>query len=104
MTYGPGGRPALDAALLSVLTSAGVAGVFCVLFVTGLVYPKPVVTDLKAEISELKRDRDAQRERADVAIAAAQGTRDILAALQAGARLGISAADRPDATGAANGT
>lgn len=76
-----------DSALLSVLSSAGVAGVFCVLFICGLIYPRSVVSDLKEENSELKADRDSQRDRADAAVAAMQATRDVLAAMQAGFQL-----------------
>jgi hypothetical protein len=73
-----------DSALISILTSGGVAGVFCVLFVASLIYPKPVVTDLKAEITELKEALQAERDRADTAVAAASATRDLLAAIQIG--------------------
>jgi hypothetical protein len=76
-----------DSALLSILSSAGVAGVFCVLFICGLVFPKSVVDDLKEENRELKDDRDAQRDRADTATATAQASRDVLSALQAGIRM-----------------
>jgi hypothetical protein len=76
-----------DSALLSVLSSAGVAGVFCVLFICGLIFPKSVVDDLREENRELKDDRDAQRDRADTAIATAQASRDVLTALQAGIRM-----------------
>lgn len=76
-----------DSALLTVLTSAGVAGVFCVLFICGLIYPRPVVTDLKAEITELKEALEAERDRANTAVAAASATRDIMAAIQLGQNL-----------------
>jgi len=76
-----------DSALLSILSSAGVAGVFCILFILGLVFPRAVVTDLKEENRELKADRDSQRERADAAIAAMQATRDVMAAIQAGIQM-----------------
>lgn len=78
----------MDSSLASILAGAGVAGVFCILFVLGWVYPRSVVTDLKAELAELKADRDAQRERADAASAATSATRDILAAIQLGQNLG----------------
>lgn len=73
-----------DSALISVLSSAGVAGVFCILFICGFIYPRSVVDDLKEENSELKADRDSQRDRADAAVAAMQATRDVLTAMQAG--------------------
>ena len=58
-----------------------------VLFIMGLIYPKAVVTDLKAELAEVKQDRDQQRERADTAVTALQGTKDVLAAIQFGRNL-----------------
>lgn len=76
-----------DSALISVLTSAGVAGVFCVLFVTGIIFPRSVVSDLKEENRELKGALEAERDRANAAVAAASATRDILAAIQAGKEL-----------------
>lgn len=76
-----------DSALINILISAGVAGVFCALFVLGLIYPKPVVTDLKAEKAALEQALAAERERADAAVAAAQASRDVMTALQAGIRL-----------------
>lgn len=77
-------RPVPDSALLSILASAGVAGVFCVLFVCGLVFPKFIVDDLKAEIGELKEALEAERDRANASVAGASATRDILAAIQLG--------------------
>jgi Na+-transporting methylmalonyl-CoA/oxaloacetate decarboxylase gamma subunit len=76
-----------DSALISVLSGSGVAGVFCVLFITGLIYPKSVVTDLKEENAELKQAVAAERDRADTAVATAQSARDLMAALQAGIRM-----------------
>jgi len=73
-----------DSALISILTSAGVAGVFCVLFVIGAVFPRSVVSDLKAELAELKQALEAERDRANTAVAATSTTRDILAAIQLG--------------------
>lgn len=74
----------MDTALLTVLSSAGVAGVFCTLFVIGAIFPRSVVTDKNAEIAELKEALGAERARADSAVAATSATRDILAALQIG--------------------
>ncbi len=76
-----------DSALISILTSAGVAGVFCVLFIVGLIYPRPVVTDKDKQIAELKEALAAERDRANTAVAAATVTRDILAAIQVGQHL-----------------
>jgi len=73
-----------DSALLSILTGSGVAGVFCVLFIIGAIFPRSVVTDKSAEIAELKEALEAERDRANTAVAAASATRDILAAIQIG--------------------
>jgi len=78
----------MDSTLVTLLTGAGVAGVFCVLFVLGIIFPRTVVNDLKAENAELKAELEAQRDRADTAVAAASATRDILAAIQVGRSLG----------------
>lgn len=76
-----------DSALVTLLTGTGVCGVFCVLFIIGAVFPRSVVTDLKAENAELKASVEAERERANTAVAAASATRDILAAIQIGREL-----------------
>jgi Na+-transporting methylmalonyl-CoA/oxaloacetate decarboxylase gamma subunit len=77
-----------DSALLSILTSAGVAGVFCVLFIIGAIVPRFVVNDLKAELAEKAATIEAERDRANAAVAAASATRDILAAIQLGRSIG----------------
>lgn len=84
-----------SAALLSIVTGSGVAGAFCVLFILGLVYPRPVVTDLKAENAELKQALEAERDRANAAVAAASATRDILAAIQVGRSIGAPPGNSP---------
>lgn len=76
-----------DSALITILSSAGVAGVFCVLFITGLIVPRAIAADLKAEIAELKEALEAERTRANTSVAAASATRDILAAIQIGQTL-----------------
>lgn len=77
-----------ETALVSVLTGSGVAGVVVVLFVIGWIYPRSVVEDLRAERNELTRRIEAERDRSDAAVAAAQTTRDVLQALQAGISMG----------------
>lgn len=74
--------------VIPLITGSGVAGVFCVLFVLGLIFPRPVVTDLKAEITELKQALAEERHRASASVAAASATKDILAAIQLGQELG----------------
>jgi hypothetical protein len=85
----------MDSALISVLSSAGVAGVFCILFIFGLIAPKFVVEDLKSEVAELKEALEAERDRANASVAAASATRDVLAAIQLGRSIGAKAADGP---------
>ena len=85
----------VDSTLLTVLTSAGVAGVFCILFVCGLIAPKFVVDDLKSEIAELKEALEAERDRANASVAAASATRDVLAAIQLGRSIGTKVAEGP---------
>jgi len=74
----------VDSALMSVLTGSGVAGVFCLLFILGWIVPKHVYDDLKAESAQKDATIQAERDRADSAVAAAQATRDIMAAIQFG--------------------
>lgn len=69
---------------MSILTGSGVAGVFCVLFIIGIVFPRGVVEDLREENKELKAALESERDRANAAVTAATATRDILAAIQYG--------------------
>ena len=78
----------MDSSLALPLVSAGTAGVFCVLFILGLNYPRSVVTDLKTENAELKRQLEAERERANAAVASLGTTTDVVRAIQAGIHLG----------------
>lgn len=77
----------MDATLITVLSSAGVAGVFCILFIVGLICPKSVIDDKNAEIAELKEALQAERNRANTSVAAASATRDLLTAIQIGQQL-----------------
>lgn len=77
-----------DSTLVSILTGAGVAGVFCVLFIVGLIYPRSVLTDKDTQIAELKKALEAERDRANTAVVAASATRDVMTALQIGQRIG----------------
>jgi hypothetical protein len=79
----------VDSALLTALSTSGVAGVFCVLFISGLVVPRSVLNDKTAEIAELKAALEAERDRAATAVTAATATKDVLAAIQLGRTLGI---------------
>lgn len=85
-----------DSALISILTSAGVAGVFCILFIAGLIYPRSVLGDKDAEIGELKEALKAERDRANTSVAAASATRDLLAAIQIGREISRDVNASPD--------
>ena len=79
----------MDSTLIGpIVTGSGVAGVFCILFILGLIYPKGVVSDLRAEITELKAALARERETSQASITAASATRDILAAIQLGRDIG----------------
>ena len=79
----------MDSMIISpLIAGSGVAGVFCVLFILGLIYPRAVVTDLKTEITELKAALQAERDRGAAAVTAASATKDILTAIQLGRDIG----------------
>lgn len=78
----------MDSSLAILLANAGTAGIFCVLFVLGLIYPRSVVSDLKTENAELKRQLEAERERANTAVAGVATATDVVKAIQAGIHLG----------------
>lgn len=67
--------------IIQLAAGGGVAGIFCVLFITGYIFPRSVVSDLRTEIDQLKAERTAERERADAAVAAAEATKDVMRAL-----------------------
>lgn len=73
-----------DSTIITLLTSAGVAGVFCVLFIAGWVVPKWVVTDLKERVKLLEQQLEAVNDRANTAQQSQVTMRDILAALTFG--------------------
>lgn len=77
----------MDSTLVTILTGSGVAGAFCLLFIFGWVVPKSVYDDLREENAELKAEKKAERDRADAAVAAAEASRNVMAAFQAGRSL-----------------
>lgn len=86
----------MDSALiLPLISGSGVAGVFCALFILGLVFPRQVVTDLKAENTELKAALEAERDARNAAVSAAAATKDILAAIRLGRDLGTVQQETP---------
>lgn len=87
----------MDSTLASLLAGSGVAGVFCILFIIGFIYPRTVVADKNTEIAELKAALAAERARADTSVAAADATKTVMAAIQLGQQ--ISAPGGPVAAG-----
>jgi hypothetical protein len=79
----------VDSALTTVLVNGGAFGVVLVVIILGLLVPRWVVNDLKEENAELKATVKAERDRADAATTAAQGSRDVIAALQSGLQIGM---------------
>jgi hypothetical protein len=77
----------VDSSLSEILLNGGIAGVFCVLFVIGIIVPKWVVDDLRKERDSLKDAVSSERARADSAVAAAEVTKELFTALQAQAGL-----------------
>lgn len=74
--------------IVPLVTGSGVAGVFCVLFILGVIYPRPVVASLREEVVELKAALQQEREASKASITAASATKDILAAIQLGRDIG----------------
>ncbi len=69
-------------ALIPYLANFGAVGVVLILILLGLLVPKPMYQDKKEEVAELKKALDAERSRADAAVAAASATRDLLLSLR----------------------
>lgn len=63
-------------------TSGGVAIVMLILFITGQIYPKTTVDDLKEEIDELKLERTIQAQRAEAGVLAGQVVKDVMLSLR----------------------
>ena len=79
----------MDSSLIGPLvTGGGFAGVIVILFVTGRIFPKGVVDDLKAENAELKAAVASERARADTAVAGNASMRDVFEAIRLGRDLG----------------
>lgn len=81
----------VDTSLVTLLTGSagavGVLAVFCVLFITGMIVPKPVVTDMREQLTAKDQQLKFERDRANQATAALQANHDLLSALQTGIQL-----------------
>ena len=83
----------MDSSLINALLTGGGGGVvvlavIVVLFVTGKIFSKGVVDDLKAENAELKAAVAAERAKADTAVAGNSSMRDVFEAIRLGRDLG----------------
>jgi hypothetical protein len=87
----------VDSSLVAVLTGSGgaaaVLGALLICFMTGIIYPKSVVADKDDEIAALKQALATERTRGDAAVAAAQSSRDLVAAIQTGISIARQASD-----------
>lgn len=78
----------MDSILVTFLSHFGPdAGVFLVLVLTGIVVPGWVHKDLKERLKLKEEECAAERDRADTAVAAAQGSRDVMAAMRMGLQM-----------------
>lgn len=76
---------------VNILTNCGVAGIWLLCFMSGLIFTKGHVDDLKDEITAEKEARrlaedraDAERRRADIAVEAANTANILLAGIRKG--------------------
>ena len=69
-------------AIVTVLTGAGVAGIWLLSIIFGLMSPKSHVDDLRAQIEELKANLATERARAEAAVEAAQTSNLLLAGIR----------------------
>jgi hypothetical protein len=79
--------------IVSLLENAGVAGLVLILLMTGVLFTKNHVDDLRQDIVELKETvrlanerADSERRRADASVEAAQTANLLLAGIQKGIR------------------
>lgn len=82
-----------DSTLVAILLQAGVAGVFCILFLVGLVFPRSVVTDLREENRLLKQQLAEARETQAKGVDALATNNAILEAFREGQRQALAVAD-----------
>lgn len=81
----------MDSVIRGLIGGAGVAGIWLICIMFGLMFPKPHVDDLKRENTDLKEAvrmanerAESERSRADAAIEAARTSNLLLAALGKG--------------------
>lgn len=70
----------MDATTILQLLNYGVLGILFVLWLSGFIYPKGVVKDKDATITELKESVKIERTRADTAVEVADLLRRVLEA------------------------
>lgn len=62
--------------------SGGTAVVFCVLFITGLIYSKSAYDEMRADRDDWKRIAELERARAEAGVVAGQVVRDVMISLR----------------------
>lgn len=70
--------------LLTLLggSAGGTAIAFCILFITGIIVPKPVLDDMREQRDEWKRTAELNAARAEAGIAAGQVVKDVMISLR----------------------
>lgn len=70
--------------ILSLFGGAGggTGLVFCVLFMTGWIVPKPTHDDVRGQRDEYKKALELERARSEAAVAAGQVVRDVMISLR----------------------
>jgi hypothetical protein len=73
----------IDSSVTSTLLAYGPLGIFCVLMLVGWIVPKWFVSKLEKENDSLRASRDAERQRADAAVLAAETATQVIVSLRA---------------------
>lgn len=72
----------IDQSLTATLLAYGPLGVFAILLLIGWIVPKPFYSKLEKANDDLRASRDAERQRAEAAVAAAATATQVIASLR----------------------